>query len=193
LPTGYVPTRSGSLLHRKAELQVRCYMGIARVASRKGTRRSVPATPPSTMVMTLLLRPLRTTRIARPTFPHFSAPRQLSCQNNLLAQRLTHRTHQMESPKPSCALSPIPPNPLGEGRFIRTAAALVIGYALSCCEGIYWTSSRLTKPAIQRRDPQWQNPGQKRTFVRQILFRARHRLVRSVLVPALSSPLQRSC
>ena len=35
---------------------------------------------------------------------------------------------EQELPKFNFEVSPVPPNPLGEGRYIRTAAALVIGY-----------------------------------------------------------------
>jgi len=38
-------------------------------------------------------------------------------------------TPSLPPPKITFELSPVPPNPLGEGRCIRTAAALIIGYA----------------------------------------------------------------
>ena len=43
-----------------------------------------------------------------------------------------------EQPKWNFPLSPVPPNPLGEGRYIKTAAALIIGcvaYANMCAYG----------------------------------------------------------
>ncbi len=37
-----------------------------------------------------------------------------------------------EQPQWNFPVSPVPENPLGEGRFIKTAAALIIGCVITC-------------------------------------------------------------
>jgi hypothetical protein len=70
------------------------------------------------------------------------------------------------------ALSPPTPAPLGEGRHVRTAAALVIG----CAEYTCVVDARLTRG--QRRGPERKDEGQQLGVPRALLLPARHRAVR---------------
>ena len=55
-----------------------------------------------------------------------AAPKDKDVPADLSAPRPS--AAEQELPKFNFEVSPVPPNPLGEGRYIRTAAALVIGY-----------------------------------------------------------------
>lgn len=64
---------------------------------------------------------------------------------------------QAERPKYNFPVSEVPKNPLGEGRYIKTAAALVIGYVYPC-ETVA-VHEEVNKRYTQRRDSKRQDLG----------------------------------
>ena len=69
----------------------------------------------------------------------------------------------------SFPITPVPKNPLGEGKYIRTAAALIIG----CVPIETPISKRMAEPSGQRRDSQRKGTGQEYPILRHLLFPTR--------------------
>lgn len=126
-----------------------------------------PAADPRRLFHTTLLRTLYQV----PKIPHH---RPMSSSNSRPTSP-SNAEVQLKPPPVTFPISPVPPNPLGEGKYIKTAAALIIGWVP---KPVWDISQNVEAIVIQGWNIEWQDSWSELPYLRTILLWAWSQFVR---------------